>query len=411
VRLRSSVRMIFLMLGASIALTSCAHVTAKTDRDAEENVPVRAVRAITQDVPLEIAAVGNVEAVASVEVKSRVAGQVERVAFQEGRSVAKGQLLFTIDQVALLRQTAEQRAGLTRDAALEEEARAVVARDAASQRQSQSEAEIAAQLGQLGVIAGQRVNQLMTVRDTANAELRSDQAAVEAAQATRKADEARLAETQLQLSRTNVVAPISGRAGAAMVKAGNIVGDNGATLVTLMQMTPINVTFGIPEQLLPEVQHLNARAPLIVEASSGIDPPLEGRLAFIDNTVDSTTGMIRLKAIFPNSGDALWPGEFVHVRLRLRIDTSRTVIPMASVLDGISGKYAWIVRSGRAGTTPVTITRTFVPEHGPELAVVGSGIHPGDLVVTQGQLRLVPSAQVSLLNSGDGSDAIPAIAP
>lgn len=131
------------------------------------------------------------------------------------------------------------------------EQRAVVARDAASRRQSESEAETAVQLGKLGVISGQRVGQLVTTRDAASAGLHSDQAAVDAATAARKADEARLAGTELQLSFTNVVAPISGRAGAAMVKAGSMVGDNGTTLVTLLQMTPINVTFGIPGRCWP----------------------------------------------------------------------------------------------------------------------------------------------------------------
>ena len=395
--------LIVMLAGMSLALTSCSRVSATTSPNTGEVVPVRAVLAVMLDVPLEIAAVGTVEAIDTVEVKSRVVGQVERVAFQEGESVAKGQLLFTIDRDVLDRQAAQQRAELARDAAVEEQARAVVARDAASRRQSDSEAETALQLGKLGVISGQRVDQLVTSRDTANAGLHSDQAAVVAATASRKADEARLTATELQLSFTKVVAPITGRAGAAMIKAGNMVGDNGATLVTLLQTTPIDVTFGIPEQALPEVQHLNAHGPLSVEVSYGDDFSKEGRLAFIDNAVDSATGTIRLKAIFPNGDGALWPGEFVHVRLRLRTDPSRTVIPNASVQEGINGKYIWLLRSGRASMTPVTVIRTYIPENGPELAVIGSGSHPGDLVVTEGQLRLTADAQVSLLGSTRGA--------
>lgn len=401
-RLKPDTRLILLLMGTSLTVTSCTRVAAKSDADPGEDVPVRAVRAVTRDIPLEIAAVGNVEAENSVEVKSRIAGQVERVAFQEGQSVTKGQLLFTIEHDALERQAAEQKAELTRDAAVEEQARAIVARDAASQRQSQSEAQVAVQLGKLGVISGQRVDQLTTASDTASAGLRSDQAAVAAAEATRKADQARLAQTQLQLQFTNIVAPISGRAGAAIVKAGSIVGDNGATLVSLLQITPIDVTFGIPEQALPAVQQLNAHGPLSVEASAGSGSPREGRLAFIDNTVDPATGTIRMKAIYPNADGALWPGEFVHVRLRLRIDPQRTVIPDASIQDGINGKYLWLVRSGRANLIPVTVVRTYVPEQGPALAVIGSGIRAGDLVVTEGQLRLTPGARISLLNNPYG---------
>jgi multidrug efflux system membrane fusion protein len=272
-----------------------------------------------------------------------------------------------------------------------------VARDAAAQRQSQSEAAVAEKLGKLGVISGQRVDELTTARDTASASLRSDEAAVVATTAAREADQARLDTTRLQLSQTNVLAPIAGRLGAVAVKAGNIVADNGTTLVTLLQMTPINVTFGLPEQVLSDVRRLNAQGTLTVEASHAGGGPEKGLLAFIDNTVDATTGTIRLKAVFPNADGALWPGEFVRVRLRLRVDVSRTVIPNSSVEDGINGKYAWLVRSGMASMIPVTVTRTYLPDGGPELAVIGSGIRPGDLVVTEGQLRLTAGARVSLL--------------
>jgi multidrug efflux system membrane fusion protein len=392
--------MILLLTGASLGVTSCSPVAAKTNAPGTDDIPVRAVSAVVQDVPLDIAAVGNAESVHSVEVKSRIAGQVERVDFTEGDTVAKGQLLFTIDRAALERQAAEQRAELARDAAMEEQARAIVARDAASQRQSQSEAVVAEKLGNLGVISGQRVDELTTARDTASASLHSDEAAVAAADAARKADQARLDTTQLQLSQANVVAPIAGRVGAVAVKAGNIVADNGTTLVTLLQMTPIDVTFGVPEQVLSDVRRLNAQGTLTVEANHSGGGSEEGRLAFIDNTVDATTGTIRLKAVFPNTDGALWPGEFVHVRLRLRVDPLRTVIPNSSVEDGIHGKYAWLVRSGVANMTPVTVTRTYLQENGPELAVIGSGVRPGDLVVTEGQLRLTAGAHVSLLNDG-----------
>jgi multidrug efflux system membrane fusion protein len=402
VSLQANSVMILLLTGASLAVTSCSRVAAKTDAPGADNIPVRAVRAVARDVPLDIAAVGNVESVDNVEVKSRIAGQVERVAFQEGENVAKGQLLFTIDRATLERQAAEQRAELARDAAMEQQARAIVARDTAAQRQSQSEADVAVQLGNLGVISGERVDELTTARDTARASLHSDEAAVVAAEASREADEARLDATELQLSQTSVVAPISGRVGAAAVKAGNIVAENGATLVTLLQMTPIDVTFGLPEQVLSLARRLNAQSTLTVEARHAAGGSEEGRLAFIDNTVDTTTGTIRLKAIFPNTDGALWPGEFVHVRLRLRVDASRTVIPNASVEDGINGKYVWLVRSGRASMTPITVMRTYLPEQGPELAVIGSGVRPGDLVVSEGQLRLTADARVSLLDDGSG---------
>ncbi len=394
----------FALLGAPLCfpLTSCTRAAAKAPA-ATEAIPVREVRAVSEDVPLEIAAVGNVEAMARVEVKSRVAGQINSVAFSEGQNVSKGQLLFSIDRETLEHQALEEQANLERDAAMEQQARAVVARDTAAKKQSQSEADVARQLGTLGVISGQRVSQLVTTSDSANAALRADQAAVEAAAGTTRADRARLAETELQLRFTDVVAPISGRAGTVAVKAGNMVRDNDTTLVTLLQLAPIYVTFGIPEQSLPEVRRLYAAGQLVVNASmdgaNGNTSVVQGHLAFIDNTVDATTGTIRLKAVFPNTDNALWPGAFVNVRLRLGVETSRTVVPESSIQDGLDGKYVWLVKSGTASIEPVTVLRTYRPATGLEQAIVGSGIKPGDMVVTEGQLRLTPGATIALLDA------------
>lgn len=400
-------------------LSSCTRVAAKANPSATEAIPVRAARAVSEDVPLEIAAVGNVEALDNVDVKSRIAGQVNRVAFAEGQSVSKGQLLFSIDREALERQMAEERANLERDAAMEQQARAVVARDAAAEKQSRSEADVGRQLGNLGVISGQRVSQLTATSETSQAALLADQAAVEAAVGSTRADRARLAETQLQLRFTDVVAPIGGRAGAVMVKAGNMVRDNDTTLVTLRQLAPINVTFGIPEQSLSEVRRLNAARQLTVDASidsantsgpgknsnSGNASSLVqgGHLVFIDNIVDATTGTIRLKAVFPNTDNALWPGEFVNVRLRLGMEARRTVVPESSVQDGVDGKYVWLLQSGVASTEPVTVLRTYRPPNGPEQAILGSGIKPGAMVVTEGQLRLTAGASVAL-QSGSSAE-------
>jgi membrane fusion protein, multidrug efflux system len=382
-----------------LPLTSCTRVSAKSAAGAVDTVPVRAVLAEAQDVPLELSAVGSVEAAESAEVKARIAGQVRSVAFQEGQNVSKGQQLFTIDHEGFERQAAEQQAEIERDAAIEQQARAVVARDEAGQKQSASEADVARKLGDLGVLSGQRVNQLVTTSDTASAGLRSDQAAVEAATGATRADRARLAQTQLQLSFSSVVAPISGRAGAAMVKTGNVVRENDTTLVSILQLAPIYVTFGIPEQSLAEVRQLSALGPLAVEATSGAGTILTGQLTFIDNTVDATTGTIRLKANFPNADGSLWPGEFVHVRLRLRTEKGRVVIPQSAIQEGLDGKYVWLIQSGTAITRPVQELRAYKPENGLEEAVIGSGIAPGQTIVTEGQLRLTPGARIALLDT------------
>jgi membrane fusion protein, multidrug efflux system len=391
-------------IAASLSLCSCARVAAKSDEASAADIPVRTARAVVEDVPLEIPAVGTVEAINSVDVKSRVGGPIARVAFVEGQNVSKGQPLFTIDREVLDRQAAGQRALVERDAAMQEQARAILARDAAAEKQSQSEAEIAVKLGQLGVISGQRVDQLTATYDAASAGITSDKASLAAAESTLKADKARLDEMQLQVSLTSVTAPISGRAGAALVKTGNLVRENDTTLVTLLQLAPIYVTFGIPEQSLPEVQRLYAKGPLTVEASGAAGAHLAGHIAFIDNTVDATTGAVRLKAVFPNTDEALWPGEFVHVQLRLRTDPARTVIPDSCIQSGLNGKYVWVIRNGYATMTPVSVQRVYSTSDGtvsdkPGLAVIGGGIRAGEVVVTEGQLRLTAGARVSVLDT------------
>lgn len=382
----------------SLSLTSCSRVEAHAKSAVAEGVPVRLARVEVRDVPVEIAAVGNVEAIESVEVKPRIAGQIRSVAFTEGQNVTKGQVLFTIGRETLERQQAEEEAVLARDVAMEEQARAVAERDAASERQRKSEAEVAVKLGELGVMSGQSVDQAVTQSATARAGSHADQAAIAAAGGAVAADRARIAETRLSLGFADVVAPISGRAGALMAKTGSMVREGETTLVTVLEIAPIRVTFGIPEQALAEVQRLSALGPLEVEAGSGDSSGVVGRLEFIDNTVDAATGMVRLKAAFANTDGGLWPGEFVHVRLRLRVEAGRTVVPSAAVQQGMAGRYVWWVEGDVAKMVPVTLMRTYRLGDGVEGAVVQGGLRGGDAVVTEGQMRLTPGVRVA----GDG---------
>ena len=217
-----------------------------------------------------------------------------------------------------------------------------------------------------------------------------------------KVDRARLAQTQLQMNFADVVAPISGRAGAAMVKTGNVVRENDTTLVTLLQLAPIHVTFGIPEQSLAEVQRLSAQGPLEVEAGTEATTMVKGRLDFIDNAVDVSTGTVRLKASFANTDGALWPGKFVNVRLRLRVESGKLVVPESAVQEGVDGRYAWRVEANLATMVPVKVERSYRQQdtNGSliSLAVLGDGgLRPGDAVVTEGQLRLTPGARVTTI--------------
>jgi len=387
----------------TLPLASCSRIVAHANGTSPEGVPVSLARVSLKDVPLEIVAVGNVEPIESVEVKPRISGQIRSLTFVEGQAVRKGQLLFSVDRDTLNREVAQQQAELDRDTATEQQAAAVAARDIASEKQRRSEAEIATKLGTLGVLSEQAVSQAVSTSDSARASVQADQAAIAAAAGAVKADRARLAQTQLRLGFADVVAPISGRAGAALVKAGNMVQENDTTVVRLLQISPIRVAFGIPEQSLPEVQRLSAAGPLEVEADIGNGAVAKGMLDFVDNSVDATTGTIRLKADFANTSGELWPGQFVHVRLRLQVDKSKVVVPESAVREGLDGTYVWKVESNAAVMASVKVDRSYRQQTADgaagSLAVLGGGeLRPGDLVVTEGQLRLAPGIRVTTVS-------------
>ncbi len=364
-------------------------------------VPVRAVAAVATDVPLNVSAVGNVEAIATVDVKSRVAGQVLRVDFQEGQNVEKGQLLFEIDPEPLNRQIAEYQADVVKDVALEQQARANVAKDQALLTQTRASADRALALSKEGIYSKEQTEQTVETAESAQASLDADKAAVESASATLKADKAKLAETQLQLDYTKIKAPISGRAGAIAVKAGNLIKDNDAALVTLLQMSPIYVSFGLPEQMLAEVRKYNAEHPLLIEATADGENTVTGTLRFIDNSVDNTTGTIKLKAEFPNADHALWPGQFVNVQAQLSLEHNRVLVPSRTVQTGPQGKYVWVMNAGDATVAmrPVQVLRNYTPPKAAEEAVIGSGVQPGEMVISEGQMRLAPGMKVRLLQA------------
>jgi membrane fusion protein, multidrug efflux system len=393
------------LLACAILLTSC---TKKGPTGAQaammmmmQPVPVRAVAAVAKDVPLEVAGVGNVEAVATVDVKSRVAGQVLRVDFQEGQDVKQGQLLFEIDPEPLLRQIAQIQADLAKDSALEQQARANVVKDEAMLKQSRAQAQRGLALSKEGIFSREQTEQVVATADSAQASLDADRAAVESSVASLKADRARLEQTNLQLSYTKITAPITGRAGAIAVKAGNLVKDNDTALVTILQVSPIYVSFGVPEQLLPEVRKYSSGHPIVIEASTDGQKTVTGTLRFIDSSVDTTTGMIRLKALFDNPDRVLWPGQFVNVEARLRLEHNRIVVPSRTVQTGPQGKYVWVMNQSNATVAmrPVQVLRNYHPPKESEEAVIGNGLEAGEMVISEGQMRLAPGAKVRLLKS------------
>ena len=364
-----------------------------------EPAAVRAVSVTQSDVPLDISAVGNVESMATVDIKSRVAGQVLRVCFQEGQTVQKGDLLFEIDPEVIRRQLAEIQANLSKDLALEQQAKANVTKDEAQIKQTRAAADRGLELAKDGIFSKEQTEQVVATNDTAQAALAADQAAIESAAASIKADRARLAQTELQLAYTKITAPISGRAGSINVKAGNLVKDNDAVMVTLLQMSPIYVTFGVPEQLLPEIRKRQAEQGLLVMAAAQGQKPESGILQFIDNSVDASTGTIKLKARFDNTDKALWPGEFVNVQTRLVMERDRLVVPSRTIQTGPQGKYVWVLNptDGTVAIRPVDVVRLYKGENAPEESVIGSGLKLGEQVISEGQMRLMPGAKVNLL--------------
>ena len=388
-------------LAASLLLVSCSKKPQMNPMMAMmmQAAPVRAVAATRSDVPLDVSAVGNVEAMAMVDVKSRVAGQILHVAFHEGDNVAKGQLLFEIDPEPLQRQIEQIQADLVKDAALEQQARANVTKDEAQIKQTQAAAERGLQLSKEGIFSKEQTEQVVATNASAEASLAADKAMVESAVASIKADRARLAQTELQLGYTKITAPISGRAGAINLKPGNLVKENDTALVTILQIAPIYVSFGVPQQLLGEVQKYNTQHPLRIEAWAQDQKPVAGVLRFIDNSVDTTTGMIKLKAQFDNGEHSLWPGQFVNVRARLVLEHDRVVVPSRTVQTGPQGKYVWVMDTAKqtVAMRPVDVLRIVKPSDSVEESVIGSGLQAGEMVISEGQMRLFPGGKVKLL--------------
>jgi multidrug efflux system membrane fusion protein len=361
-------------------------------------VAVRAVAAVSSNVPLAVSAIGNVQALTSVDVKSLVAGQILAVHFSEGQEVQKGQLLFEIDPESLNRQMTEQEAELARDSALTSQSKANVEKDSAMLKSAKAQADRAVSLAKEGIFSKEQTEGLVATSESDQAALDADRAAVESSEAAVVADKAKIAQTRLQLTYTKIAAPISGRAGAINLQPGNLVKDNDTNaMVTILEDSPIYVAFSVPEQLLPDVRKYDAVHPLLVTAMVN-GASVQGKLDFIDNTVDMTTGTIKLKARFDNHDRMLWPGQFVDVRAQLSVEPDRIVVPNRTVQTGPNGGYVWVMNpaDSTVAMRPVHVERTF-KEKGDELAVVGTGLHPGEMVISEGQMRLMPGAKVHVL--------------
>jgi len=339
-----------------------------TARPAFPAAPVTVAVAEQTPVPIEVSAIGNAQAYRTVQVKSMVDGQIERVLFKQGDDVRAGQLMFQLDKRPLQAALDQAEGKLAQDEATAANARAQAARSDA--------------LLKAGVLAPQ------------DAQAQEAQAA--AYTAAVKADKAAVETAHVNLGYTDIRAPISGRAGAILVNLGNLVKANDTNpLTTLNQVTPIYVAFNIPEAQLPAVR-ARAQAGLQVQAFVPNDAQPElGTLTFIDNAVDQTTGTIKLMGTFRNQSRKLWPGQFFNVRLVLGRDPHAVVVPDSAVQNGENGKYIYVVKAdGTAVMQPVTSSRTYR-----QLAVVDKGIQSGERVIVDGQYRVIPNTKVQIVRT------------
>lgn len=329
--------------------------------------PVIVGQAVRRTVPVSLRAIGNVESTASVAVRSRVAGQILKVHIDDGADVVKGQILFTIDpepfRIALDRAEAQ----LARDKALRQKADNDVARYATL------------------------VDKEYVTREQYESAV--SEAASQAAMI--QADEATAQDARLSLSYCTITAPISGRAGAVNLRAGNLVKVNDdPPLVTILKVRPVYVTFSVPEKHLADVRKHAAEGKLEVTAYSrgARGEGHVGVLTFIDNEVAAATGTIRLRGEFPNDDRGLWPGQFVEVVLRLAEQKDAVIVPSAAIQVGQQGSYVFVVGAdGTAQVRPVVEDRM----EGGETVIV-SGLEGGETVVTDGQIRIVPGAKVAV---------------
>jgi multidrug efflux system membrane fusion protein len=330
-------------------------------------VPVTVAAVERKSMPMEIRVIGTVEAYSTVSVHAQITGQLTDVKFKEGDDVMKGQALFALDRRPLETALAQAEANLDRD----------VAQAANAEAQAKRYQDLA----ERGIATREQVDTSRTGATATSATVEADRAAVENA--------------KVQLQYATIAAPLSGRTGALMVHEGNLVRANDTVpLVVINQLSPIYVSFAIPESQLPELKRYMTRGSLRVLAAPPNEegPQASGEITFVDNAVDRTTGTITVKGTFNNTDRRLWPGQFVNVTVTLTTDSAAIVVPAAAIQAGQQGSYAFVVKPDKTvEMRPVEIARTSLAE-----IVVQRGLQPGETVVTDGQLRLVAGSRISV---------------
>jgi multidrug efflux system membrane fusion protein len=383
-----------------LTLTACNKQEAKAPAAAMGMpvVPVSAARATQESVPTELRVVGTVEASAIVQVKSQIAGELLTVGFTEGQNVTKGQTLFEVDPRPYEEALRQAGANVARDRAQIGQLEATLARDAAQAQYNKTDADRYAELLRAGVVSKSQSDQAKTSADVARESERATKAGLESAKAALESDVAMVATAKLNLSYCKIVAPLSGRTGNLLVHPGNLVKVNDVPLVVIHQVAPIFVNFNVPEQHLAAIRRLGANRKLMVRVFPQDSPERgsTGTLSVIDNTVDTATGTIHLKATFENSDSVLWPGQFVTAVLTLDTISGATVVPTEAVQAGQQGQYMYVIKPNNTVEMRVVKVGRSVGKR----TVIEQGIAPGENVVTDGHLRLFPGAQVTLVDAG-----------
>jgi len=357
--------------------------------------------ASTRDVPVEVQVIGNVEAYSTITVKAQVGGQLNQVHFKEGDFVKKGDKLFEIDQRPLEAAYNQAAANIQRDNAVLLQAQANKARDEANAKYQDAQAKRYAELFQAGVISKDQAEQLRAAADASMQAVNADNAAIASATAAIGASTATAENAKVQLGFTTIYSPINGRTGNLTVKQGNVVTANNMDLMTINQVEPIYVTFSVPESQLTAIKKYMAAGTLSVRArpqDGEAGDEERGTLTFVDNSVDVTTGTIKLKGTFPNTDHKLWPGQFVRVILRLTTQQNAVVVPNEAVQTGQTGPFVYVVKEDKTVESRPVVTGARVEQD----MVVSEGLALGETVVTEGQLRLAPGSKVVVKDGRGG---------
>jgi len=354
------------LAAAAASLLGCSGGTVRAKgTNTPPAVPVSVFTAEKRDVPVYLSGLGNVTAFNTVNVKSRVDGAITQVNFKEGQQVKQGDLLIQIDPRPYQVQLEQAEGQLAKDQAQLKDANIDLARDT--------------ELVASGVLAQQQLD------------LQRAQAGQ--LEGTIKSDQAQIDNAKLQLTYSRITAPISGRVGLRLVDIGNIVhASDSNPLVVITQLQPISVVFTLPEDNLQTVSKHMQSGELEVDAYSRDDQTklATGKLQSLDNQIDQTTGTGRLKAIFDNQDNSLWPNQFVNARLQLEVRKDSTVIPSAAIQRGPNGTYVYVVKPDKS----VDIRSVMVALNQSNLSVIESGLTPGEVVVTDGQDKLQSGSRV-----------------